>query len=246
MSQQSLTPESWAEQFIGSLQTQRDRVHEFLATHQARLERAEATLQAEIQRLEEMAANPVGPAPAFTGSQQQGGRLDWEAEKRRILAALESDFDPRDPQQQTERLRIEDVLQSTEQALADKDRQIADLKRQVAQLSGGQSHAERQAAVERLLDSDAVIQEERKRLNGLEQQWQEKLRQAEIDLSLQRAKLARDRAELEERIRLAECALAGGPATTASGDRQKRGAPGRWLARLGLTEADRDDGNQDC
>ena len=94
------------------------------------------------------------------------------------------------------------------------------------------------------MDGDSAVQQERERLKELQEQWQEKLRQAEIDLSLQRAKLARDRAELDERIRLAESALAGGPVASGPADRQKRSAHGRWLARLGLTDADRDGGKQ--
>ncbi|MEN6449997.1 MAG: hypothetical protein ABFC96_05870, partial [Thermoguttaceae bacterium] len=175
-----------------------------------------------------------------------GGRLDWEAEKRRILAALESDGQPCDRPQRVERAKIEDVLHTTERIIAEKDRRIAELTQRLAELGGdGPCDADRQTVIERLLDADALVQQERQRLAQLQEEWRDKLRQGEIDLSLQRAKLARERAELEERIRLAECAIAGGPVTSTPADRQKRSSHGRWLARLGLTEADRDDGKQD-
>ncbi len=142
-------------------------------------------------------------------------------------------------------MQIEDVLQSSERALAEKDRQIEELTRQLGQPAGdGPLEADRQAVIDRLLGGDGAVQQERERLKELQQEWQAKLRQAEIDLSLQRAKLARNRADLEERIRLAECALAGGPAGAGPADRQKRPAHGRWLARLGLTDADREGGKQ--
>ncbi|MHC4181588.1 MAG: hypothetical protein ACYSWU_29185, partial [Planctomycetota bacterium] len=43
-----------------------------------------------------------------------GGALDWEAEKQRILAALESDSDEEDEQAAAERMKIEDVIRETD------------------------------------------------------------------------------------------------------------------------------------
>lgn len=243
--QESPSPEAWAEQFLESLQAERERVREFLAANRVRLERAEAALEAEIERLEQRveAAEAQPSAPRVPVIQhRKGAPLDWEAEKRRILAALEAGYDPRDPQQETERVRIEEVIETTEQALAEKDRQIEQLTKRLAELDDHAANGHQQASDEQLLNADTLIQQERQRLKELQEQWQEKLRLAEIEVSLQRAKVARDRAELEERIRLAECAIVGPVGTPA--ERQKR-PRGRWLARLGLTEADRDDGTQD-
>ena len=84
----SLQPDSgsgvWAEQFAASLRSGRDRAGEVLAAQKARLERAKAMLEEEISRLVEQAqaAAPTGKGP------QQRGTLDWEMEKRRILAVL--------------------------------------------------------------------------------------------------------------------------------------------------------------
>jgi chromosome segregation ATPase len=228
---------TWLEQFAGSLQAQRDRAREFLTSQLARLERAETSLEARIKRLEENAEIQRRLIRAQAAAASQGGRLDWEAEKRRVLAALESDLDPNDPQQQAERLRIEKVLQTTEQALADKDRQIEELEHRLGDNARGRDADS--AAIEGVLDGDAVVQQERERLRELQEQWREKLSQAEIELSVQRAKLARDRAELDERLRFAEATLPQVPTASDPADRQKRSAPGRWLARLGLTEDDR-------
>ncbi len=244
---QSPNPETRAEQFTGLPQSQRDQMRDSLAAHCARLERAEAALEAQLQRLEEnteLQRQLIKAQSAATGA-QQGGRLDWEAEKRRVMAALESDFDRHEPQQQAERLRIEDVLQSTERALAEKDRQIEELTRRLGQPGGDDGvGADRQAEIGRLLDADSAVQQERERLKELQEQGREKLRQAEIDLSLQRAKFARDRAELDERIRLAESEPVGGPVAPGPADRQNHPAHGRWLARLGLTDEDRESGKQ--
>ena len=60
--------------------------------------------------------------------------FNWESEKRRLLAALESDFDPRDPTARAERVRIEDVLRSTELAIDEKDREIEHWKKRCEEL----------------------------------------------------------------------------------------------------------------
>ncbi len=76
----------------------------------------------------------------------------------------------------------------------------------------------------------------------MQEQWRDKVRQAEVELALERAKIARQRAELEEQIRARGGRRAGGAAAAATDmDRlAERSAGGRWLARLGLTDADRE------
>jgi len=164
--------------------------------------------------------------------------FNWESEKRRLLAALESDFDPRDPTARAERVRIEDVLRSTELAIDEKDREIEHWKKRCEELEC--QAAEQPDAAERaqLLDADEVIQQERARLRQLEDQLQEKLRLAEIELSVERAKLARKQVELEALVRPADNASTADPPRPS--DRKLPCTCGRWLARLGLTEADRE------
>ncbi|HEV3024384.1 MAG TPA: hypothetical protein VGX76_18035, partial [Pirellulales bacterium] len=79
------------------------------------------------------------------------------------------------------------------------------------------------------------VRTERERLRQLQLEWEEKLRQAEVDLSVERAKMARERAEIEEiQRRFNE--------TQSQNDEQPIGAKdkkpqrGRWLARLGLKD----------
>ena len=93
------------------------------------------------------------------------------------------------------------------------------------------------AAIAEMIDADELIQEERQRLQTLQSQWEEKFRQAEIDASLERAKLSRERqevankmADLDERLdRIRRDAV-----QTQSGEGHSR----KWLAKLGLAGDD--------
>lgn len=170
------------------------------------------------------------------GEPTQNRILDWEAEKRRILDALETDFDQDDRQQRAKRLEIEDVLQTTEKVIAEKDREIEELRRRLEEQNGdAKIEDERSAAMDRVIDGDADIQREREQLEQLQEQWREKLRQAEVELSVERAKLARQHAELEER---AKSGVSETPSETNAAEKVAQPACGRWLARLGLVEAD--------
>ena len=236
----SLPPEpglnTWAEQFAALLQTERDRAGEFIAAEQTRLEQAEAVIEEELSRLEEQARSAAALAEQ---GRKQGDTLDWEAEKCRILAALESDGDENDSDQRAERLKIENVLQTTEKIVAEKDREIQQLKRRLEELSpDAEARAASAATIAQAIDVDGAVREERERLRQLQDEWREKLRQAEIDLSVERAKLARQRAGLEDRTPSAPGDLPPGSAE-ATADDASRSAPGHWLAKLGLTEADR-------
>jgi hypothetical protein len=172
-----------------------------------------------------------------------GGTLDWEAEKRRILDALEAEFDEDDPQEQAERPRIEEVIRTSEQILAEKDREIAELKQLLEDQSANLGTvAVGAAAVGEIVDKDAIIQEQRENLRRLEEQWREKLRQAEIDISIQRATIARQRAQVEEKLRLLENADAKAGAKSAEAENAGKPARGRWLARLGLKDLEQEKG----
>jgi hypothetical protein len=174
-----------------------------------------------------------------------GAPLDWESEKLRILAALESDLDVNDQERRAERLKMEDVIRATDLMIAKKDDEIRELQERLAALGGdGQTDPAQVAAVTKAIDTDAAVQEERKRLKQLEQQWQSKLSQAEIELSLERAKLARERAELEERLRSAENVVSKAAALANAADEASRPSRSRWMSRLGLTDADRERGRR--
>jgi hypothetical protein len=88
-----------------------------------------------------------------------------------------------------------------------------------------------------VLDNDELIRQERESLKKLQDGLREQLRQAEIELSMERAKIARQRAEMEEKIQTFEADRAKF-AVSADGqkndDSGKKPSRGRWLARLGL------------
>jgi chromosome segregation ATPase len=178
---------------------------------------------------------PRQPAAADTGA------MDWEAQKRRLLASLDEQFDESSPEEQAERLKIEDAIQQTEEAVAARDRELAEKNRQVEalqrQLADQERRTQEDAATRELLDQDALIRQERERLQMLQQQWEEKLRQAEVDLSLERAKVARERAKLDEEL---QTLRQDKTAVQRPGETEKnaKSSRGRWLARLGLQDID--------
>ena len=116
-----------------------------------------------------------------------------------MLASLEADGDP---EQAAERIKIEEVIRTTEESLAQRDREISDLKELLEQQSAHLgSMAVGAAAVAEALNTDEIVQQERDNLQHLQEEWRAKLRQAEVDISVERAKLARERADLEETAR---------------------------------------------
>lgn len=186
-------------------------------------------LKAQNAQLEaELATARQKPAAFAAGN----GGMDWESQKRRLLASLE-DADPNDPVAQTDRETIENTIEMTDAVIAAKDREIAELK---AQLSAGVRVAtdEEKAdqKVEALLDRDEVINEHRKKIAQLEREMEEKLRTTELELSLERAKIARQKTELEQ---LRADLEAQRRAISVPGTASQSAAPRRrWLSKLGL------------
>jgi DNA repair exonuclease SbcCD ATPase subunit len=163
--------------------------------------------------------------PSQTG--MPGGVLDWESEKRRILAALESCETPDGQKAGLDRLRIEGLVAQTDRLLAEKDCQLEEMRKLVGGADGSRAAA---AAREEILDRDAVIRQERENLQRLQEECRVKLGQAEVALSVDRAKLARQQAEIEEKLRV--LGAAGGAEPPQQAEHPVRG---RWLSRLGLS-----------
>jgi hypothetical protein len=165
--------------------------------------------------------------------------LDWESQKRRMLAALEAD-DTHDEAATQERLTIDGTIRITDTVVQEKDREILELQERLEQQASGAVLLPSVAAMAEIFDQDEGIRLERERLKQLEEQWQGKLRQAEIDLSMERAKHARQQAELEELRRLQHRLLEEPASANARPGEPKAPIRGRWLARLGLKEGDCD------
>ena len=173
------------------------------------------------------------------------GVLNWEAEKRRILAALESDSN--DEASSEDRLRIEEVIEKTQSILSDKDREINELRTLLEDQSNNLGQvAVGAAALGQALDADAIIQEERESLKRLQEEWREKLRKAEVEISIERAKIARERSQVEEKTHQLEIKQSSDSSeatpSPAAGSSSSKSTKSRWLERLGLGDNDKERG----
>ena len=173
-----------------------------------------------------------------------GGDMGWQAQKARLLASLDDeDQNEATPERLEELATIEGTISITDRVVSEKDREISELKEQ---LEAGPVEIVEQvdvetvreealvAAREELFDKDEVIQAERQRLEELQHEWEEKLREAELDISVQRASLAREKAKVEEKIALLE-------KETAELEQNGAKPKHRWLSALGLKEEESQD-----
>lgn len=184
----------------------------------------------------------VPKAAASTG-------MDWEAQKRRLLEQLENDLDDDDPQQKAEKLTVKHAIETTDRILAekntiieDRDREIEELRRLLENQSDNIGNvAVGAAAIAGMFDADELIRQERDNLQQLQESVREQHMRMELEISLERAKLARERAELEEKLQSFESDNRGRAANSASdaaADKNKKQPRGRWLTRLGLGDSD--------
>jgi DNA repair exonuclease SbcCD ATPase subunit len=194
----------------------------------AELEEALAEIQAEV------------------GQPAEGANIkDWEATKRHLMSALDQEGEEGESLNTNDRLTVDGAIRITDEIVAQRDIEIGMLKDQLAQCNGNANDAAAGASSnEQIFNQDEVIRQERERLAALKQELREKLRQAEVELSVQRAGVARERAELQERLRALEAdrdAVAAqqsrNPALPA--DKSKKPAR-RWLERMGLKELDQE------
>ena len=71
----------------------------------------------------------------------------------------------------------------------------------------------------------------------MQAEWREKLRQAEVDISVERAKIARERTGLEEKLRMFEAERAthkAGHVGDGSSRKKQQRRSSRWFDKLGL------------
>lgn len=158
--------------------------------------------------------------------------LTWDQQKVKLLAQLEHDtIQSQIDEEQS--LEIHAILAQTQNEIERRDQEIAELRRLLSEQSTAtQTIAIGAAAVAELLDHDDLISEERENLRRMQEHWQNKQREAEIDISIERAKLARQRSELDERLKDLERET-----NKSLSDREPTSNGGsRWLSRLGLGE----------
>jgi len=186
-----------------------------------------AELQRQLQEAQSQPARRGAAAISESGT-------DWEAQKRRFLAELESD-DQLDAESTERRLKIEEIVARTDKIIAEKNCEIEELRHLLNNQSNSLgSLAVGAAALEQVLDQDAIIREERQRLQQLQEECRAKLRQAEIELAMERARLARRDAEIEEKVRNND--LRHATADTEALAPTGKPVRGRWRTQLGLTD----------
>jgi len=207
-----------------------------------RFEMAVEDMRAYKHRVEELeqqlAQRPSKAEPALSN-----GPGNWAQQKAQMLASLETEMNGTDPKSVENRLTVEGAIRITDDVVAEKEAEIKQLQRQLEDLRTERvSAAAQDAAAAAILDQDAVIAAERERLRKLQDLCLEKQRAAEVELSVERAKLARQRVELEDRLHAMESDLArrqaASPGSDDSHPNPSKSVRGRWLARLGLSNDD--------
>lgn len=166
--------------------------------------------------------------------------MTWEQRKKLIMQQFENETAAEsfgDPLKS--RIDIDEVMRTTQAEIDRRDKEIEELKAIVEQQSnthGGVAIGA--AAIAQMLDSDELVKLEREKLSAIQREWEGKLREAEIQISTERAKLSRERAELESQARLlAEQMVNLPPQTNAASETKIDGKPvRRWLEHLGLRD----------
>lgn len=155
--------------------------------------------------------------------------MDWQSQKARLLAALDAeDVEEDNVERRQERTTIEGTITITDRVVADKDLEIAELRAQLADQAF--TVVETAASEITHLDKDELVQAERAKLEALQRELHEKLRTAELEMSVQRATLARKESELQQKLQAAQQAQAEAP--LGSDGKPKR----RWLSALGIRD----------
>ena len=219
-----------------------------------RLHRRVLALEDELyesqQQNETLAAKLANQSVAAVASSpgESGESLSWEERKQLIMEQMENDT----PSDQTAGL-VSCESDAREDSASDADmllisrlqaevdaanREAAELRELLDQQSqtcdGGVAIGA--AAIAGLIDDDELIQQERVRLQQLQREWEEKFREGEIEASLERAKLSRERQEVARQkveLEVQFERLQREPKNSDDGVSTRR-----WLTKLGLSDDD--------
>ncbi|TWU13523.1 hypothetical protein CA54_23580 [Symmachiella macrocystis] len=122
-------------------------------------------------------------------------------------------------------------IEQLRQAVQERDRIIASLKQQIEEQEGS-------GEVVKFDTMDSMPDEFREKLDALEEEWKDKIRETEVELSLERAKIAREKAELQQQQHQMQkhrekMGVTGQPGPANSGSQSGEDAnSGRWLRFL--------------
>lgn len=248
---------------VVDLSRELDESQEQLADVQQQLERAsrkndQLTDELESVQTESLVQNsapaPIGQNPESLASEP----LTWEHRKELMLQQMENDsFDAEsfvqsiqsqpavhhvddiadlEPAQYVSQLNNE--LSRISDELRQRNAEVRDLQNRLesgddANRTGIENGT---AAIEDLIDVDALIRDERERLQNQQREWEDRFRETEIAASLERAKLSRERRELAKQNAELEEQLI--HFRRESEVDRKAGTKGsrRWLSILGLSD----------
>ncbi len=225
----------------------RDRVYE--------LENEVAELQSQNSDLASQVASSSVRQTVSDASSGCNDALSWEERKKLILQQMEEDTfdadsfvssmqdktgnDGESPSGFVEHLHAE--LEARQADLASRDEEIRELRCLLDQQSEtrGGGVAIGAAAIAQMIDADELVSEERERLQLLQVEWEEKFRQGEIEASLERAKLSRERQELAKKQTELEEQLEHLRRESRQDEEAGSSSSRRWLVKLGLSDNDR-------
>ncbi len=166
--------------------------------------------------------------------------MTWEQRKKLIMKQFEDESAAENHTESSRnQIDIEEILCTTQAEIDRRDAKIAELKAIVEQQSNThEGVAIGAAAIAQMLDSDELVKLEREKLAAIQREWEGKLREAEIQISTERAKLSRERAELESQSRiLAEQAVNLPTQSNSVRETKIDGKPvRRWLEHMGLRD----------
>ncbi len=177
---------------------------------------------------------------------RSNSNMTWEQRKEALIKQLESDANV-DPEIRAQSSQIAAIVESSQREIDERDRAIKDRDDEIEELkmlltrqsSVTNGMAVGAAAVAHILDADDLLQTEREKLRLLQREWEEKLRIAEIEISLERARISRERLEFESFVHSKPAHQGNSQDNEEHCQRSEQeplGKPRRWLRRLGLRD----------
>lgn len=166
--------------------------------------------------------------------------LDWEAQKKRLLNSLDGGDSP--ALDDTQRFELEEKIRACDKVVAAKDRQIQQIQDEQERRKAVAVPPEQTPAPESSpeIDADEMVKEELGRLEQLQSSLREKMREAEVEISLERAKLAREKVAVEEKLADMELIIEKriSELQAKNGGTIRGKSTSRWRTRLGLDNDD--------
>lgn len=194
---------------------------DLIADYQIRAEIAEAELANSREEIQKLQEKLIASAPPIASG------FNWEAKKRQMMRDL--DGEGGDDSSEASGPTSEDFLAAAQSELARREAEIASLKQKLEEKASESSVYHKNLMAVEQDDAVRLAREEVEKLKG---ELQNTLRQSEVELSVQRAKMARERSELDE-LRMEIDRRAKDLTPQKIGEPQKP-QKRNWFSRMGL------------